>query len=187
MSADEGSPRRAYVAALRHLARRDHSEHELRGRLAEAGYGPGPIEAALSRLKAERLLDDNRFAAAFARSRLSGRGLGSLRIGAELRRRGVGHEPIEAALSQALADVPQHEVVDEVIRRLARQSRGQPPERRLRRIWAALLRRGFPPALARARLEVLKPAWRDMLESPAFEASSEEPEGPAAGGRDERD
>ena len=175
------------MAALRHLARRDHSEHELRGRLAEAGYDPGPIETALARLKAERLLDDSRFAAAFARGRLAGRGLGSLRIGAELRRRGVGREPIEAGLAQALADLPQSEVVDEVIRRLARQSRGQPPERRLRRIWSALLRRGFPAALAHERLEVLKPAWRDMLESLAFEAPSDEPEGHAADRRDEGD
>jgi regulatory protein len=139
------------------------------------------------RLKAERLLDDSRFAAAFARSRLAGRSFGSLRIGAELRRRGVGREPIAAGLSQALADVPQEDVVDEVIRRLARQSRGQPPERRLRRIWSALLRRGFPAALVRERLEVLKPAWRDMLESPAFEAPSDETEGPSERRRDEGD
>ena len=172
------------MAALRHLARRDHSEQELRGRLAEAGYDPESVEAALRRLKTEHLLDDSRFAAAFARSRLAGRGLGSLRIGAELRRRGVGREPIEAGLSQALADMPQREVVDEVIRRLARQSQRQPPERRLRRIWSALLRRGFPAALARERLEVLKPAWRDMLESPAFDAPSEDEE---ARGGDRRD
>jgi len=159
----------------------------LRRRLAERGHEPDRVEEALARLKAERLLDDRRFAASFARSRLSGTGLGRLRIRAELRRRGVERGPTEQGLSEALADFPETEVVDGLIRRLARQAREQPPERRLRRIWAALLRRGFPPALARERLEVLKPAWRDMLESPAFDALSEDVEVNDEGPREEGD
>jgi len=145
------------------------------------------VEAALARLKSEHLLDDRRFAASFARSRLGGTGHGRLRIRSELRRRGVEREPIEAGLAEALDDFPEAEAIDVLIRRLARQASEQTPERRLRRIWMALLRRGFPPSLVRRRLEVLKPAWRDMLDGPMFDAPVEDPDTGSGGRRDEGD
>jgi len=45
----------------------------------------------------------------------------------------------------------------------SRRSEGEPRER-LRRLWALLLRRGFPADLVRTRLLELWPTWRDALD-----------------------
>jgi regulatory protein len=169
--------RLAYLTALRRLARRDHSEAELRRALAQAGFEEGQVGATLDRLRRERALDDARFAAAFARSRLAVAALGGRRIRADLHARGVPRETTERALHSALADVPEAEALDSAIRRLLPRGAQASPEKRIRRLWASLLRRGFAPDQVRRRLAVLRPAWRDMLDELAPD--------PASGGFDD--
>ncbi|PWV59296.1 regulatory protein RecX [Plasticicumulans acidivorans] len=92
------------IAALRRaaiglLARREHSRFELQHKLARRDdVCAEDITAVLDELEAERLLSDQRFAEVYAVSRLD-RGYGPLRIGAELRTRGVS----EALVSVILA------------------------------------------------------------------------------------
>ena len=57
-----------YLAALKILAGRELSEAQLRQRLTRREHDPESIEAALTRLKAERSLDDERVAGVIARS-----------------------------------------------------------------------------------------------------------------------
>jgi SOS response regulatory protein OraA/RecX len=92
-------PRQADALALatRALARREHSEHGLRERLARAGVEPGEAEKAVAVLRRAGLLDDGRFAAERARV-LAERGRGDAAIRLELERAGVGSAAIEAAL-----------------------------------------------------------------------------------------
>ncbi|MCG6920820.1 MAG: RecX family transcriptional regulator, partial [Acidobacteria bacterium] len=66
-SAPAGPPPSAYQRALRRLARRDHSEAELRRALAARGHSAAEIDDALSRLRAQRYVDDDAYAARFAR------------------------------------------------------------------------------------------------------------------------
>ena len=54
MAAPAGPSPSAYQRALRRLARRDHSEAELRRALATRGHTEEEIEEALSRLRAQR-------------------------------------------------------------------------------------------------------------------------------------
>jgi regulatory protein len=154
----------AYVDALRRLARRDHSEQELRRALARKGHDEGVIDRVVAKLRGERALDDRRFAEAFSRSRLSHQGLGRQRIRQDLRRRGVAREAAEAGLKEALADVPEDHVVDTLARRYwSAHTRDLPPHR-VRKLWAFLVRRGFPHGLVQARLRALWPRWQDALE-----------------------
>lgn len=76
------------------LARREHSRFELRYKLAARGFDAADVESALTRLQAESLLDDARFAEAYVRSRAE-RGFGPLKITQELRSRGVPDHTIE--------------------------------------------------------------------------------------------
>jgi regulatory protein len=171
----------AFGEALKRLARRDHSEAELTRLLLARGHSPDAVREALQRLRERRALDDARFAAAYSRTRLAGRGLGPRRIRLELRRRGVGPEDLEQGLREALADHSESEGLDRVLRRLWQEGARLPPEKRLVRAWAALLRRGFAPALVRERLAVLLPRRRDMLDdlehalAPAEDAGADEP------------
>lgn len=176
------------MEALKRLARRDYSASELERLLLAEGHSPETVRETLERLRQRRALDDARFAAAYSRSRLGGRGLGPRRIRSELRRRGVGREELEQGLGEALADHPEREALDRVLRRLWQEGQRLTPEKRLMRAWAALLRRGFAPALVRERLAVLLPRRRDMLDAlehaaaPAEAAGEDEPghdEGPA--------
>jgi regulatory protein len=163
-SAVGAPPQSAYQRALGRLARRDHSVAELRRALAARGHAAGEIEAALERLRRERYLDDASYAERFARSRLAhhGHGRGLIRQG--LRQRGVARSTTEAGLAAALGEVDEKAVLDALARRYWRQHARLEPLRRLPRLWAFLLRRGFAAGLVHERLSALWPRWADALE-----------------------
>jgi regulatory protein len=152
----------AYQEALRRLARRDHTEAEIRAALLKSHPEPD-VEEAVRRLRQERYLDDTGYAARFARSRLAHHGQGRYRIRQALRARGVAGVPAEAGLKAALAEVPEAGVVDAMAQRYWRRRTGDDPRRRLRSVWAALVRRGFPASLVSERVGALWPRWRDAL------------------------
>jgi len=154
----------AYGRALAKLARRDHAEAELRRALRQKGHGEAEIEEAVTRLKSQRAVDDRRFAEMFSRSRLAHRGLGSNRVRAELRHRGVGRGVAEQGLREALRDLSEADALDAVARRYWKQRQADEPARRVQKLWAFLLRRGYPAALVGARLRALWPSWSDALD-----------------------
>jgi len=159
-----GVPPTAYRRAILRLARRDHSAAELRRALLERGHPAGEVEEAIARLVRERYLDDSGLAARFATSRLAHHGLGRSRIRQGLRQRGVGRREIEAGVRSALAEVDEKSVVDSLARRYWKAHARVLPERRLVRLWAFLLRRGFAAGLVKERLAGLWPRWSDALE-----------------------
>ena len=85
-------------AALLLLARREFASFELRAKLLTKGHAPEVVDSALTALKAERLLDDNRFLDNYLRVH-AGRGQGPARIRQELRQVGFGSEVIESVLA----------------------------------------------------------------------------------------
>ncbi|MGD8615711.1 MAG: regulatory protein RecX [Gammaproteobacteria bacterium] len=84
----EETRQRACAAALRLLARREHSVLELCHKLAARGFADEVIGGAVEQLSRQNLLSDRRFADAYVRGRAD-RGFGPLRIQAELRERGI--------------------------------------------------------------------------------------------------
>ncbi len=154
----------AYQRALRRLARRDHSENELRRALLRLGYPETEVEGAVRRLRAERYLDDAGFAARFARRRMADGGQGRHRVRHGLRERGVAPPIAERGIQEALTEVSEAGALDAVARRYWRQRGREEPERRLRRLWFFLVRRGFPAGLVHERLRALWPRFRDALE-----------------------
>ena len=100
---DDDSAGRARHSALRLLARREHSQYELRRKLKARGYGEGLVDELLTALIDERLLSDARYAEAMVTHRAS-RGYGPLRICMELRDRGVAERIVDKALQEAEVD-----------------------------------------------------------------------------------
>jgi len=162
--APELSPTLARQRALRRLARRDHSEAELRRALLRDGFAPPVVAATMERLRAEKYLDDQGFATRFARSRVAHHGLGRHRVHQALRARGVSRAIIDKGVAEALKDVSEVEALEVVARRYWRQHGRDEPVRRIRKLWVFLLRRGFPAGLVRERLATLWPRWREGLE-----------------------
>lgn len=100
---DDGSAGRARHSALRLLARREHSQYELRRKLKARGYGERLVDELLAELITERLLSDTRYAEAMVTNRAS-RGYGPLRICMELRDRGVAEGIVDKVLHEAEVD-----------------------------------------------------------------------------------
>lgn len=94
MGAAPGTLRRA---ALDLLARREHSQQELRHKLRRR-FDAQALDAVLQALAAEGLQSDLRYCGSYARERAL-RGYGPLRIRAELLQRGVSAEAADAGLA----------------------------------------------------------------------------------------
>lgn len=88
-----------YASAIRILRYRFNSEAELRRKLRAKKFEKPDIDAVVERLRAEKWLDDDRFAGAFVRTRASQR-VGRLRIRRELNAAGVSDESAARALAE---------------------------------------------------------------------------------------
>jgi len=168
---DRESRESAYQGALRRLARRDHSEAEIRKALGKS-HPESDVDDAIRRLREERYLDDAGFAARFARNRLAHQGQGRYRIRQALRAKGVSGPTVEKGLEAALSEVSETAALEAMARRYWRQRTGDDPRVRMRRVWAALVRRGFPAGLVSERIAALWPRWKGAvagLEAPATE------------------
>ncbi len=91
---------RCYATALRLLNFRFNGVAELRRKLRAKKFDDATIEATLLKLHEEKWLDDERFAAAFVRSRTTRR-IGSVRIRRELISMGVDRDVAGHALAES--------------------------------------------------------------------------------------
>ena|ERR1700677_1121626 len=130
-----------FEKAMRYLVRREHSERELRQKLALAyPEHPGEIEEALSQLKQAAYLDDQRFLESRIRHRLQ-QGYGSTKISAELEMHGLGKSEILVALKIQQND--DNTALQTLIQKKFSQVNWQDSQQKNKAI-GYLLRRGFP-------------------------------------------
>ncbi len=145
--AQKDDPDAAYAAALRLLARREHSALELRRKLEQRGFAASLIGSALDRSRQEGYLSDARFAGSLARHRAE-QGYGELRIRAELAQHGVEGP----AVAQAFAELDD-DWVERAVRQVRRHFRTPPQDAtETARMLRHLTQRGFPPGVARRAL-----------------------------------
>lgn len=86
--------------ALGLLARREHSQYELRNKLKLRKFSDNLIVEVLKELTSENLQSDARFTEIYIRHRAE-KGYGPLRIQAELRERGIVEESISQYLDES--------------------------------------------------------------------------------------
>ncbi len=138
----------AWPTALRLLMRREYTAAEVRERLRDRGYSEDTVDDCISRLTADRTLDDRRVAANHIRTAREIKSRGRLRIERELAQRGIA----PALAHELLGDLPKDDDQAQIARVMARKhlpARLSLAERR--RIFQHLLRRGFPAdAISRA-------------------------------------
>lgn len=125
-----------YVTALRILGYRFNSEAELRRKLRAKNFDRQTIDETLARLRDEKWLDDERFAAAFVRTRVQ-KGIGRLRIRRELMAVGIDDDVAERAVRDHAAD-GEDDRLRAAYEKLARRLGGDRDK-----IAARLLRQGF--------------------------------------------
>lgn len=86
-----------------YLARREHSQAELRVKLLSKDIDEREVEATVKRLAEQGLVSDERFAEAFTAARAR-KGQGPVRLRLELEQREVAAALIDAALVKAAVD-----------------------------------------------------------------------------------
>lgn len=147
----------AYDLALRLLEYRARSASELRRQLLRKGAPSDDVDAAIDKLRDQKLIDDDGFARQFARSKVLGAGASRRRVVQELGRKGIGRDVAERALEE-LHDADGVDVSG-AIHRVAKKKWTSLAKlddvTRRRRLYAFLARRGFDPDEIRGALQRL--------------------------------
>lgn len=120
----------------------------------------------MERLRGRRFLNDEGLAERYAQSRRE-RAYGPRRIETDLTRKGVAEAHTLKALEATRDDATEAATVDQLARAAWKRHAGAAPRQRLARVYAFLLRRGFPPGLVLDRLRSLHPRLADKLEESA--------------------
>ena len=137
--------RSAYEYALSLLSARPYTARNLRRKLVQKEFAVGEVEAAIERLVGNGLLDDNRYAAQFARGKLLGPGGSRRRIRQQLFQRGIKGEVADSAIDSVIAEeeVNLEAVVEKDARKKLASLAGLDPLVARRRLYSHLARRGY--------------------------------------------
>lgn len=137
----DAPPPDPYTFSLAALGRRELTERQLRSRLARRGCAAEAIDAAMARLRQERLLDDARAAQAFARTEARVKRRGPLRIQRTLETMGIDRETARSATAAGFEDQSVAAALDAALSRRLRGPIADAPH--ARRLVAYLVRQGF--------------------------------------------
>src|SRR5262249_53424462 len=141
-----------YIEALKLLARRELSEAQVRRRLARQGHPPDAIDEAVSRLVAERAIDDERTAGAIARTEVTVRRRGKLRVRLQIERAGIDRHIARRAADAVFDDLDADTLLDaSLVRRLGGRETID-DERERQRLYRYLVGQGFDPERVIERL-----------------------------------
>ena len=104
------------------LARRELSEMQVRQRLARKGHDRDAVDAAISRLREERAIDDARVAEAIARTETSVRRRGKLRVRMQIQRAGISNATAKRTVDDIFAGIDDEALIEAS---LAKRLRGR--------------------------------------------------------------
>lgn len=135
---------RAKAVALRYLSYRDRSVFEVRQRLDQKEFAKHIIQETISGLTGLGYLNDERFALAWSRSRVSTKKFGEYRLRGELSAKGLATETIEKALQIVYAETSEWDLAQSLAQKKLSQLKGVDPKSKSRRLAQFLQRKGFP-------------------------------------------
>ena len=143
--------------AVEALARSARSTKDLARWLAKREHPADEIDAAIEKLTARGMLNDAEYALAFTRSRALGRGMSRRRISAELFRRGVAKDLVDAAIDQVMTDenIDEAAMVEAAGAKKFRSLSKLEPDVQRRRLYGFLARKGYPSGLVRDTVKKL--------------------------------
>jgi regulatory protein len=137
--------RAAYLDALKMVSRRELSEAQVRQRLARRGHPAQAIDAAVERLRDERAIDDVRVAEAIARTQVSARKRGELRVRRQIQQAGISPAAATKAAREAFEAIDADELLEASLRKRLRGRDRPADEAEFRRLSRYLIGQGFEP------------------------------------------
>lgn len=145
------SAQKTYERALNLLSFRARSAKELAKRLKEKGEPAEEIEAVITRLRQNGLLDDAVYAESKARSGIVGKARSRRRMEQDLAQRGVSREVVSQAISRVFAEEGTSElaVAERAARKKLRSLDRHEPQVKKQKLYAFLARQGYPGEVVR--------------------------------------
>ena len=139
----------AVAQAVRILNAAAQTRSGLQHKLARAGFAPGAVDVACSRVEAMGYVNDRAYAeAALHRRQQQGRGVKV--IASELRQKGIDRALVDELLGQ-VSEEDEIEGATELARKQLERNADQPRQRE--KMIGRLMRRGYAPSVARKALE----------------------------------
>jgi regulatory protein len=132
---------------LRLLTGAPRTSAQLAEAMRRRGVPDEAAEAVLGRLTEVGLIDDAAFARAWVESRHHARGLSRRALTAELKRRGVPGQDVQAAVN-TLGPDEEIATARRLVAKALTATRGRPLPTRIRRLVGLLARKGYPAPLA---------------------------------------
>ena len=129
----------AFIAGLRFLSYRDHSEKEIINKLVQKGHKYQYAVSACEKLKDYRYIDDERFAENYAKGLIDRKGMSIRGIKNELSRKGISRE-IADIVCESLDNDPISVIIDLLN---TKYNRYLSDEKGIRKTVAALQRLGY--------------------------------------------
>jgi len=136
---------RAYVTALGLLARRELAEAQLRTRLAKRKFNDDEIDAAMTRLRRERAVDDRRTALACARTQVRIKHRGRARVVRHIEALGINRDIAREAVAEVFAELDENALLEQALDRRLRHGLSLGDAAVFRRVHRYLLGQGFDP------------------------------------------
>src|SRR6478672_6588111 len=99
------------------LGRRELSEKQIRQRLARKEFSQEDIDDAVARLREERAINDQRVDEAIARSEISLRQRGKIRVRMQIERAGIAKDTAKAAIDTVFGDVDDEALLESSLRK----------------------------------------------------------------------
>src|SRR5678815_2150332 len=127
------------------LGRRELSEAQLRQRLLRRQHAPDAIEAALTRLKSDRSLDDERVAGAIARSETNLKKRGRYRVTRQIEAAGIAPSIAKRVVDETFAAIDGDDLLVQALGRRLRGRTSIADDREFQRLYRYLVAQGFEP------------------------------------------
>jgi len=141
--------------ALRFLSYRMRSEKEVRDKLKKKEFAQSLIDEVIKDLKRVNLIDDNEFASAFVRDRISNSPRGKILLKQELWKKGIKKEVIEKVLKEYFKGENEELILaKELLQKRKKRYEGLDQNVAKRRLMSFLLRRGFSYDIVKQVLRV---------------------------------
>lgn len=136
-----------YNRALDLLSQRPYTARDLRRKLVQKEVPADEADAVIERLTEAGLIDDAKYALAYARSKMLGSGASRRRIKQDLTRKGVKGDVASEAVEQVIVDeeVDTKAVIERAARKKLASMGDLEPLVLRRRLFAFLARRGYDP------------------------------------------
>jgi regulatory protein len=134
---------KAYIDGLKMLARRELSEAQVRQRLARKDHEPDDIDAAITRLRAERAINDVRVAEAIARTETTLHVRGKLRVRMQIERAGIAKEIARRAVDEVFDPIDDDAHIEASLKKRLPGRETIADDREFQRLFRYLVGQGF--------------------------------------------